>query len=258
VRVLVATDVAARGIDVAGISHVINFDLPKFAEDYVHRIGRTGRGGASGIAVSFASNRDAMHLKKIERYTGQPIQPHTIVGLEPKFKPRPASSQPRGGEGRGEGRGNGGGYGARNGSGGGFSSRNNNGGSNGGGYAGRNSEGGGYAGRNHNASGFAARNAEAGNTRHSAPDSRHEHPQGQRRDGQKHTRFGHDARPQGGFESRGHDARPQGAHHATGNTATNKEVNGNRAPSAAPRSTPRPQGTGGFTLGRGNYSNNKR
>lgn len=91
VRVLVATDVAARGIDVAGISHVINFDLPKFAEDYVHRIGRTGRGGATGISVSFASNRDAMHLKKIEQYTGQRIEAHTIVGLEPKFKPRPAS-----------------------------------------------------------------------------------------------------------------------------------------------------------------------
>ena len=91
VRVLVATDVAARGIDVAGISHVINFDLPKFAEDYVHRIGRTGRGGASGISVSFASNRDAMHLKKIEQYTGQRIDAHTITGMEPKFKPRPAS-----------------------------------------------------------------------------------------------------------------------------------------------------------------------
>src|SRR5512147_3201907 len=91
VRVLVATDVAARGIDVSGISHVINFDLPKFAEDYVHRIGRTGRGGASGISVSFASNRDALHLKKIEQYTGQRIDAHTRAGLEPKFKPRPAS-----------------------------------------------------------------------------------------------------------------------------------------------------------------------
>jgi superfamily II DNA/RNA helicase len=92
IRVLVATDVAARGIDVAGITHVINFDLPKFAEDYVHRIGRTGRGGASGIAVSFASNRDALHLKKIEQFTGQRIDAHTIAGLEPKFKPRPAPS----------------------------------------------------------------------------------------------------------------------------------------------------------------------
>ncbi|MBI5658853.1 MAG: DEAD/DEAH box helicase [Nitrosomonadales bacterium] len=96
VRVLVATDVAARGIDVAGISHVINFDLPKFAEDYVHRIGRTGRAGASGIAVSFASNRDALHLKKIERYTGQSIVAHTIAGLEPRFKPRPQPASPRG------------------------------------------------------------------------------------------------------------------------------------------------------------------
>ena len=96
VRVLVATDVAARGIDVAGISHVINFDLPKAAEDYVHRIGRTGRAGATGIAVSFASNRDAVNLHKIERYTGQSIVAHTIPGLEPRFKPRSPSSAPRG------------------------------------------------------------------------------------------------------------------------------------------------------------------
>ena len=74
---------------------MINFDLPKFAEDYVHRIGRTGRGGASGIAVSFASNRDAVNLHKIERYTGQSITAHTVAGMEPKFKPRPNSSGPR-------------------------------------------------------------------------------------------------------------------------------------------------------------------
>jgi len=98
-RVLVATDVAARGIDVADITHVINFDLPKFAEDYVHRIGRTGRAGASGIAVSFASNRDGGSLKKIERYTGQRIASHTVPGLEPRFKPRsprPGGSRPGG------------------------------------------------------------------------------------------------------------------------------------------------------------------
>ncbi len=98
IRVLVATDVAARGIDVAGISHVINFDLPKFAEDYVHRIGRTGRAGASGIAVSFASHKDMLHLQRIERFTGQPIAPHTVPGLEPKRVPRP--SAPRTGQGR--------------------------------------------------------------------------------------------------------------------------------------------------------------
>ena len=88
-RVLVATDVAARGIDVAGITHVINFDLPKFAEDYVHRIGRTGRAGASGIAVSFASVKDGISLKKIERFTGQRIDSHVVPGLEPRSKPRP-------------------------------------------------------------------------------------------------------------------------------------------------------------------------
>ena len=91
-RVLVATDVAARGIDVAGITHVINFDLPKFAEDYVHRIGRTGRAGASGIAVSFASVKDGVSLKKIERFTGQRIDSHVVPGLEPRFKPRPGSA----------------------------------------------------------------------------------------------------------------------------------------------------------------------
>ncbi|MDP1557496.1 MAG: DEAD/DEAH box helicase [Nitrosomonas sp.] len=91
-RILVATDVAARGIDVANISHVINFDLPKFAEDYVHRIGRTGRAGASGIAISLASGKDSVHLKRIERFTGQQITSHVIAGLEPRFKPRPGGA----------------------------------------------------------------------------------------------------------------------------------------------------------------------
>src|SRR5512140_1451942 len=88
VRLLVATDVAARGLDVTGISHVINFDLPKFAEDYVHRIGRTGRAGASGVAISFCSMNEVAYLDRIERYTGKSLEPHTIEGLEPKFKPR--------------------------------------------------------------------------------------------------------------------------------------------------------------------------
>ena len=91
-RVLVATDVAARGIDISDITHVINFDLPKFAEDYVLRIGRTGRAGAAGIAVSFASNKDSVHLKRIERYTGQSIASHTVPGLEPRFKPTQRNS----------------------------------------------------------------------------------------------------------------------------------------------------------------------
>ena len=86
-RVLVATDVAARGIDVLGISHVVNYDLPKVAEDYVHRIGRTGRAGANGTALTLVSSRDALLLKRIERFTGNQITAHTIVGLEPRFKP---------------------------------------------------------------------------------------------------------------------------------------------------------------------------
>ncbi|MEW5966204.1 MAG: DEAD/DEAH box helicase [Pseudomonadota bacterium] len=98
-KVLVATDVAARGIDVATISHVINFDLPRQAEDYVHRIGRTGRAGRTGIAVSFAGMREVGLVKNIERYTGNRIEVHTLPGLEPTQKPtsgRPAGNRPRG------------------------------------------------------------------------------------------------------------------------------------------------------------------
>jgi len=99
-KVLVATDVAARGIDVAGISHVINFDLPRQAEDYVHRIGRTGRAGRTGIAVSFAGMREGGLVKNIERYTGDRIEVHTLPGLEPTQKPsagRPAAGRPSAG-----------------------------------------------------------------------------------------------------------------------------------------------------------------
>jgi len=80
----VATDVAARGIDVASITHVINYDLPKVAEDYVHRIGRTGRAGATGTAISFASSEDVRQLKQIERYIGQQIERWSVPGFEAK------------------------------------------------------------------------------------------------------------------------------------------------------------------------------
>jgi superfamily II DNA/RNA helicase len=83
IRLLVATDVAARGIDVAGISHIINFDLPRCAEDYVHRIGRTGRAGASGIAISFVLPGEVNELSRIERYIGRTLRRHVIPGLEP-------------------------------------------------------------------------------------------------------------------------------------------------------------------------------
>jgi superfamily II DNA/RNA helicase len=98
-RVLVATDVAARGIDVQGISHVINYDLPNQAEDYVHRIGRTGRAGRNGVAISFANVRDHYLVKSIERFTSQPIPITMIPGLEPKareFSKKSPGSRPAG------------------------------------------------------------------------------------------------------------------------------------------------------------------
>ena len=94
VRVLVATDVAARGIDVKSISHVINYDLPKAAEDYVHRIGRTGRAGVNGIAISFAAPDDGWNVRQIERYTGHAITAHVVEGLEPKMQPQRSSHKP--------------------------------------------------------------------------------------------------------------------------------------------------------------------
>ncbi|MGZ3633194.1 MAG: DEAD/DEAH box helicase [Parachlamydiaceae bacterium] len=93
IRILVATDVAARGIDVQTITHVINFDLPNCAEDYVHRIGRTGRAGAKGIALSFAGGRDIQLVRRIEQLTGQKLEAHLIAGLEPKTRP-PTSRYP--------------------------------------------------------------------------------------------------------------------------------------------------------------------
>jgi superfamily II DNA/RNA helicase len=84
VRVLVATDVAARGIDVPAITHVFNYDLPKFPEDYVHRIGRTGRAGRNGVAVSLVNHAEGVNVKRIERFTKQLIPVDVIEGFEPK------------------------------------------------------------------------------------------------------------------------------------------------------------------------------
>jgi superfamily II DNA/RNA helicase len=98
IRLLVATDVAARGLDVNGVSHVINFDLPRFAEDYVHRIGRTGRAGATGIAISFASSADRNYLERIERFIGKKLPEQQIAGLEPSTtlrKPATRSGSPK-------------------------------------------------------------------------------------------------------------------------------------------------------------------
>ncbi|RVT88386.1 DEAD/DEAH box helicase [Inhella crocodyli] len=94
-RVLVATDVAARGIDVPTISHVINVGLPMKAEDYVHRIGRTGRAGRSGLAVTLALREDLPRLRRLQAYTKEALTPSRVEGLEPK-KPDPVIFTDRG------------------------------------------------------------------------------------------------------------------------------------------------------------------
>jgi len=86
VKVLLATDVAARGIDVTDISHVFNFDLPRTAEVYVHRIGRTARAGSKGTAISLVEAHDMAILGKIERYTEQRLKRRVVDGLKPKHK----------------------------------------------------------------------------------------------------------------------------------------------------------------------------
>ncbi|URL01988.1 ATP-dependent RNA helicase SrmB [Avibacterium sp. 20-126] len=86
VTVLVATDVAARGIDIDDISHVMNMDLPYSADTYLHRIGRTARAGKKGVAVSFVEAHDYKLLGKIKRYTEELLKPRLIEGLEPRTK----------------------------------------------------------------------------------------------------------------------------------------------------------------------------
>jgi ATP-dependent RNA helicase RhlE len=97
VRVLVATDIASRGIDVDGISHVINFDFPMHAEDYVHRIGRTGRAQAIGDAISFVTPDDRASLRALEKFIGRGIVRKHAEGFVPRVlppPPAPARTQP--------------------------------------------------------------------------------------------------------------------------------------------------------------------
>ena len=103
-KILVATDVAARGIDVPTISHVINYGLPMKAEDYVHRIGRTGRAGRSGVAITLAEHRERVKIRAIERYTQQPLEASVIPGLEPTRTARPGGDERRPGGHRPSGR----------------------------------------------------------------------------------------------------------------------------------------------------------
>ncbi len=108
-RVLVATDIAARGIDIDNVSHVINYELPNDAESYVHRIGRTARAGADGIAISFCDASEREYLRDIEKLIRQRL---TVIGEEPAADARQATPRPprkgRPGGGGGRGAGNGG------------------------------------------------------------------------------------------------------------------------------------------------------
>jgi ATP-dependent RNA helicase RhlE len=111
VRVLVATDIAARGIDVEGISHVVNYDFPPHAEDYVHRIGRTGRACAVGDAISFAAPDDLSAVRSLERFIGRGLLRKVAEGFDyraaaprpqgsvpPQYRPASRAMQPRGSE----------------------------------------------------------------------------------------------------------------------------------------------------------------
>ena len=83
VRILVATDIAARGLDIPLLPHVVNFELPNIPEDYVHRIGRTGRAGASGEAISLVSHDEAEFVREIEKVLGERLPSEVIEGFEP-------------------------------------------------------------------------------------------------------------------------------------------------------------------------------
>lgn len=100
IRVLVATDIAARGLDIDELSHVINYDLPNISETYVHRIGRTGRAGMSGTAISFCDEEERAYLKDIERLIGKKIQVvdddhYQQMEIKKSVKVKPQSSKPK-------------------------------------------------------------------------------------------------------------------------------------------------------------------
>ena len=90
-KLLIATDLAARGLDIPRISHVINYDVPQWAEDYVHRIGRTGRAGRAGVALTLASQAEASYLAAIERLIGETLPAQGEIS---GFQYKPDFSQP--------------------------------------------------------------------------------------------------------------------------------------------------------------------
>ena len=192
-KILIATDVAARGIDVPTISHVINHGLPMKAEDYVHRIGRTGRAGRNGLAITLAERRDVGMIRRIERFTTQPIAVAVVAGLEPKYTAPTMSGPSFGGKPSFGGRGKpsfGGPRGDSRPAGGGF----------GGGFSGdRRPAGGGNGGGN------------SGGFRQDGPRQDGPHQGGFRDAGRPQGGFRDAAAPQGGFRDAGNrDAAPQG------------------------------------------------
>lgn len=189
-KILVATDVAARGLDVSTVSHVFNFDLPRFAEDYVHRIGRTGRAGATGTAISFVGRQDVPLLKRIERFIGFKVQVTQVEGMEARFKPsdKPMGERRPSAEHNGRrpstrshtGNGGGGGYG---------------------GGRGRSFETAGAAGRGS----WGARDGAS-----SAPSAPRERSFSSDRSATPRSSFGRDAAPRsGGYASRDRDSQPR-------------------------------------------------
>ncbi|WKE67506.1 DEAD/DEAH box helicase [Gallaecimonas kandeliae] len=96
VRALVATDVAARGLDIEQLQYVINYELPYNAEDYIHRIGRTGRAGQAGLAVSLVSNKEKYLLKDVEKLTGEHFNLQWMEGFEPDLLAQEEASSPKG------------------------------------------------------------------------------------------------------------------------------------------------------------------
>ena len=200
VQILVATDVAARGIDVPTITHVFNFGLPMKAEDYTHRIGRTGRAGRDGLAITFAEFRDRRKIFDIEAYSKQPIKAEVIPGMEPKQRmpeSRPGSN-----------------FGGRNSRGGNdnFSrDRKFGGGGARGGFGGGNSRGGDFGAPR---GGFGDRDA--------------------RSFGDRDARGPYQAR-EGGYQNRGHDGAPEGRSYERKGGFNDRFAGDGRREGAAPR-----------------------
>lgn len=94
IKVLVATDVAARGLDISELPYVVNYELPNAPEDYVHRIGRTGRAGASGVAISLMCQEESRQLEAINKLIRKNLEAQPVEGFWPGWMPRPAVSRP--------------------------------------------------------------------------------------------------------------------------------------------------------------------